>query len=260
MAVYGVHIIYHLQRVEFGYRRRLKNLDEKLWAIDTEYRVFPNLTSELKAPLALFVTPLDTILQDAARLSDVQREQLILCRRNAVRLLRMVDDAVAVAFLQAEKVAPVYVDIDLVRFVKERLAELQPFMERRKIRFSMPELPSSLDMQGDVLTLNQAVLAMFAYSLDGIKPGGQLRVAVSREKQGAQVLVSDDGVGLRVEELRGLFEPPLASDAEVPRWHGRVSLAAARRRIERLGGSLDAVSVLGEGTSLRMWVRRSPSA
>ena len=259
IAVFGVRIMHRLQRLEFGYRHRLKNIDEKLWAIDTEYRIFPNLTSELKAPLALFVTPLDTILQDAARLSDIQREQLTLCRRNAVRLLRMVDDAVAVAFLQADQVEPVYTGIDLVRFVKARLAELQPFMERQRIRFSMPELPSSLDMQGDVRVLNQAVLAMFAYTFDGIQPNGQLRVAVSREKQGAQVVVSDDGVGLRVEELRGLFDPPLALDAEVPHWHGRISLAAAKRHIERLGGSLDAVSVLGEGTSLRLWVPRTPS-
>ena len=181
---------------------------------------FPTSPPSSKRLWRFFVTPLDTILQDAARLSDVQREQLVLCRRNAVRLLRMVDDAVAVAFLQADAFAPVYVDIDLVRFVKERLAQLQPYLERRKVRFSMPELPSSLEMRGDVLVLNQAVLAMLAYSLDGIQPGSQLRVAVSREKQGAQVMVSDDGVGLRVEELRGLFEPPLAADAEVPRWHG----------------------------------------
>ena len=253
IATFSVREINRLQRVEFGFRRRLQRLDEKLFTIDAVDQIYPNLDRALRAPLILFMTPLETLLQADSKLTEVQRQALDLCRRNALRLVSLMDEQLALSHL---KTAPAVQAFDLVALVRQLLTELEPLAVRQRIRLAMQDLPVSLGVQCDPALVEQAVLAMLAFALDSGK-AGDVRVAVIRRDNGAEVCVTDNGVGLSAVEVAGLFLPPILQDGHgLPLRRNGLSLAVAKERLGRVGGTLSASSEIGEGTALHMWVPR----
>jgi signal transduction histidine kinase len=75
----------------------------------------------------------------------------------------------------------------------------------------------------------------------------------ARREEGDQIVleVSDTGIGIDPTLLPTLFEPFVQVDTSTTRRHGGsgLGLSIARRMAERLGGSLDAASVPGRGST-----------
>lgn len=257
IATFSVGEINRLRRAEFGYRRRLQMLDERLFAMDAVDQVYPSLARDLRAPLSLFMTALESLQQGhGGGTGEAQRQAVDLCRRNAVRLVSLVDEQLAMSHLKTD--GPVR-EIDVVGFARRLLAELAPLAERQRVHMSMQDLPTSLTIGCDPSVLEQATLSMLAFALDS-GAGGDVRMSVIRRDQGAEVQVEDNGVGLTAQEVAALFSPPTLRDGQVLalRRHG-LSLAAAKQRVTAMGGTLTASSEMGHGTVLHLWLPRMPT-
>jgi len=86
-------------------------------------------------------------------------------------------------------------------------------------------------------------------------PHSTVSVDVQAERDGAVCHVRDEGPALSREEQERLFVP--AARAEPSTGYG---LAVAKRFVDQLGGQITCNSVLGQGTTISVWLPRVPSS
>ncbi|MGD0836390.1 MAG: ATP-binding protein [Polyangia bacterium] len=91
------------------------------------------------------------------------------------------------------------------------------------------------------------------------RPGGSLTVTARADAGKIVIEVADSGIGIRPESLPRLFEEffrEKRSETRDIEGNG-LGLAIVKRTVERVGGSVEVESVLGEGTTFRL---RLPAA
>ena len=81
---------------------------------------FSNVSHEFRTPLALMLGPLEEVLPEAReRLSPERHEQLVTVRRNAFRLLKLVNTLLDFSRIEAGRVQAVYEPTDLASVTSE---------------------------------------------------------------------------------------------------------------------------------------------
>lgn len=259
IATFSVAMIHRLRRTEFGYRRRLRILDTGALAADGLDQVFPNITRSMRDPIMLFTNPLETLL--GASLPETQRQHVETARRNAVRLVRLVDEALGRAYLLANNAATVVRRVDVAALLRVWLEELQTLAEQRRVRLALEgDVTQPAWVEGDIDVLEQVLGAMLAHAVNQARSGGTARVRLVRDPGHIVITVQDNGVGRTAGDLRQLFAAPDVNEVVTARneteRRNRVALAAAKHRLQAIHGTLDAESTLGQGTTLKLMLKR----
>jgi len=110
------------------------------------------------------------------------------------------------------------------------------------------------------MRLEQALTEIVSNALDAMPPpaGGRLEVGTriatgtggGAEGAGVVVEITDSGCGIPAEILPNLCEPFFTTRSEGT----GLGLAIAKRYVEEAGGRLEITSVVGRGTTVRIWL------
>ncbi|MBV8818750.1 MAG: GAF domain-containing protein, partial [Acidobacteriaceae bacterium] len=104
---------------------------------------FSNVSHEFRTPLTLMLGPLEEVLPEAReRLSPERQEQLVTVRRNALRLLKLVNTLLDFSRIEAGRVQAVYEPTDLASITSEITSVFRSAMENAGLRFSVECPPS----------------------------------------------------------------------------------------------------------------------
>jgi two-component system NtrC family sensor kinase len=113
------------------------------------------------------------------------------------------------------------------------------------------EVPEDLrPVSGDVVQLQQAVIALGTNALDAMPEGGVLTIRARELENDIQVEICDTGVGIPTENLPKIFEP-FFTTKEIGRGTG-LGLAVCYGILTEHGGSLDVQTMVGAGTTFTM--------
>ena len=105
---------------------------------------FSNVSHEFRTPLTLLLGPIEDALADTAHvLSARQRELLEIVRRNALRLLKLVNILLDFSRLEAGRAQAVYEPTDLAALTSDLASIFRSAIERAGLRFEVdcPPLP-----------------------------------------------------------------------------------------------------------------------
>jgi signal transduction histidine kinase len=106
-----------------------------------------------------------------------------------------------------------------------------------------PEVPR---LQIDRGLLARALVNVIENALHAMRGGGTLRVRTAPWQGGAQIVVSDTGVGMDADALARLFEPYFSTKATGT----GLGLTIAKRNVELNGGTIAVDSERGAGTTV----------
>ena len=220
-------------------------------------RFFTNLTHELRTPLTLALAPLEAILEESDNLTESQQEQLHLARRNALRLLRLVDDLLTLARIEAGGVRFRVAQLDLAELAREMLQQVEPLAARKKISMALRrEGDQPLQITADASQIERVVVNLLANAVKFTDEGGEVRLALVGRDDGVELAVEDTGIGIPAAELTRIFDRFHQVDGSNTRRYGGtgIGLALSREIVELHGGTIVAESRLEEGTTIRLWL------
>jgi signal transduction histidine kinase/DNA-binding NarL/FixJ family response regulator len=217
-----------------------------------------NVSHEFRTPLTLLLGPLEDALSEAG--PDGQRaSHLRTARRNAGRLLRLVDALIDFSRIEAGQAAAQLVCTDVGALTSHIASSFTELCERAGIDFVLDCRPALVDIDPamwETIMLNLLSNAV-KYTIEG-----SITVAVRSDASMSgqcRILVRDTGVGIAAADLQRLGERFFrAGDAGCRSVEGTgIGLALVRGLVELQHGTVEITSQLDRGTTVTIRLPRS---
>lgn len=223
---------------------RLTQLDE------AKSRFFANLSHEFRTPITLILGPIEDLLASTSE-DEEHTETLRLVHRSANRLLRLINQLLDLARLEAGHMRLEAVRIDAASFLRSVTRAFEPLAERRGLDLTFAvsktaEEPAPLYADRD--KLEKIMANLLSNAVKATPAGGRIDVRLRRRGPRATIAVEDTGRGIPPDELSTIFDRfEQHDDASVEPGTG-IGLNLVKEFAELHGGTVEAESTPGEGT------------
>ncbi|MCF3108839.1 substrate-binding domain-containing protein [Niabella sp. CC-SYL272] len=207
-------------------------------ASEQKLNFFTNVSHELKTPLTLILAPADEALRNT-RTPAYLRGQFALIRKNASRLLLLVNQLMDFRKLELNKMTLRVQETDLVLFVNELLGAFGGLAQQRNIDFRLLTKETSLKCWIDPEKMEKVLFNLFSNAFKFTPDSGHVYVTLETDLQGSRALikVADSGAGLSGEEQARLFEFFYQGNVRSQNGSG-VGLALSKELVELHKGSI----------------------
>ena len=207
-----------------------------------------NMSHEIRTPMT-GVLGMAELLR-ATELDERQRGYAEAISRSGDLMLRLVNDSLDLARIEAGKLELDRRAVDPAQVVREVVALEAPLAAKKGLVL-LSDIGGSVPrwVNGDALRIKQVLLNLVSNAIK-FTERGTIRLDLARAADGClEFIVSDSGPGMNADmqaRLFGRFE----QSAEVAPRHGGsgLGLAICHELVELMGGSIDVKSRLGEGT------------
>ena len=243
----------HQQQLESSNAQLADQATKLTELYEARSRLFANLSHEFRTPLTLIISPLKSLLDGRhGVLPASAREQGEMMVRNAQRLLRLINQILDLAKLQARGVTLDRRSIDLVAFTRNATLGFAPLAERRGVGLKFASGLERLNADVDPGQMEKVVLNLLSNALKFTGREGSVEVSVESDASAgiASIVVRDTGVGIERDKLSRVFERFYQADAsETRRYEGTgIGLALVKELVELHGGSVAVESEPGRGS------------
>jgi two-component system, OmpR family, phosphate regulon sensor histidine kinase PhoR len=220
-----------------------------------------NASHELRTPVASIRAHVDSLLRPEREVDEETRQYLAIVSQEAERLGVLVDDVLEVARADAGQVRAVVRAVDAGEVVRAVCEALAPLARRERNLSLVGDCPPGLpQVVADRERLTQVLTNLVRNAVNYTQDGGIISVRAEDKDQHVVVSVSDTGIGIPAAELERIFERFHRVDASRARDSGGsgLGLAIARDLVVAMGGSIDAESTPGIGSTFRITLRKAP--
>ncbi len=206
------------------------------------------VSHELKAPIGAISGYLDLILEGVVADPEKQGGLLEKSRNRAEQLLAFIGDVLNMARSQTQpkQVEPVNLD--------EILCETLDFFQmefEKKQQTVQSEIETDIWLNGNAEELSRICTNLISNAVKYTPPGGRLFVNLARNKQHAELVVRDTGIGIPAADLEKLFSQFFrASNAVQQKQPGTgLGLAITKTLVEKHGGTITVNSKENHGAT-----------
>jgi signal transduction histidine kinase/CheY-like chemotaxis protein/AraC-like DNA-binding protein len=208
-----------------------------------------NLSHEFRTPISLIVGPTEKLLGQEN--SDAKRRQLTLVKRNARRLLNLVNHLLDFRKLEANELKLYLTEGDLVSFVKDIVDSFMDISESKNIRFSFFSSLDHLYMSFDKDKLERILFNLLSNAFKFTDKNGEVVLKIERGlDSNVKITVSDTGVGIAPAIREKIFERFFQdnSNTGVLNQGSGIGLSITKEFVRLHGGSIELESVPGKGS------------
>jgi PAS domain S-box-containing protein len=237
-------------------RRRVENdlrtLAARLSEQDRRKSEFiATLAHELRNPLAPLRSGLQIIVRaDEDRSAVTKAGQMM--ERQLAHMVHLINDLLELARITSGKVELKNKRVVLGRIVESAVESSLPNIEGRRHRLSVGTVDESLVIDADTTRIVQVLSNLLNNAAKYTPPEGLIGLTVRRDGNEVEIVVTDNGIGIRAESLSAVFDMFSQVGHGIDRTQGGlgIGLNLARRLIDLHGGTLMASSPgIGQGSS-----------
>ena len=204
-------------------------------------------------------TPLNGIIGFAEFLSDgkpgslnaKQKEYLGDILQSGRHLLHLINDMLDLVKIRAGKVDLRCETFPLRETIEEVSSGMQPIAERRNIALTVEVAPGLARVSLDRQRLRQILYNLISNAVKFTGDGGHVHVtAAPLTEDRFQLVVADDGIGIKAEDLGRLFMEFEQLETGIGRRFGGtgLGLALTRTLVDLHGGTIAVESEVGKGS------------
>ena len=212
---------------------------------------FSNVSHEFRTPLALMLGPLEDALASPAR--TLGGDALDMTRRNALRLLKLVNSLLDFARMESGRVDASFQATDLAQLTVDLASQFQAVMEKGGLRLIVDAPPLAAPAFVDRDMWEKIVLNLLSNAFKHTFEG-EVWIALATVADEIQLTVRDTGTGIPDDELPRIFERFHRVRGARTRSHEGtgIGLALVKDLVGLHRGRIEAESRLGMGTLFRV--------
>ncbi len=219
------------------------------------------VSHELRTPLNVIMGYQDLLSAEVAgALGERQHEYLTRAKLAAQQLIRLIDQVLNLARIEAGKEEIHIEDAELSKLTNEVAELMEPLAAKKQLCFRILVPDGRTHIRTDLVKLRQILLNLLSNAIKFTEEG-EVELRASEAEGQIIFTVSDTGPGIPAHDLERIFDVfTQAATAPTVRLGGTgLGLSVSRALAEVLGGSLTVESAVSEGSAftLRVPARRN---
>jgi len=240
--------------------QEIQNMNEQLEAQNEELEkasraksdFLARMSHELRTPLNVVMGFAELMLdQVPGKINDEQRQCLDDILTSGRHLLWLINEVLDLTKVEAGKVELRLKDIALSEVVGSVTSAMTAVLSQRKQSLDV-KLDDGLPLvQADEARLKQVFFNLLSNASKFTPDRGKLKIEASRKDGWCQVSVSDNGIGIKEEDLKQIFEPFYQVDDSMTRERRGtgLGLTLVKEIVEMHDGRILVESEYGKGSS-----------
>jgi len=238
-------------------RDKLIEVSKKLEdATKAKLRFFTNISHEFRTPLTLIIGPLEDLIQSSG-LPEEYRKQFNLMHRNALRMLRMINQLMDFRKLENEKMKLQAGNYDIVGFLKEIYESFAEHAAKKKVDFQFHSKEEKIMLWFDWDKMDKVIFNLLSNAFKFTGNDGQISIIVKKERPVVKILadeevlieIKDTGRGIAKEHLSHIFDRFYQAEQTHDFGGTGLGLALSKGFIKLHHGKIKAESEPRKGTS-----------
>ena len=201
---------------------------------------------ELRTPLSVILTHVQNGLT-SDHLTDDQKEAFEACQRAAQRMRRLTESLLTLSRTDTPATPENRQLCDLGKIVRDAATLLRPLADEHRV--TVLAETQACPCKADPGQLEQVAVNLIGNAIFHNHPGGHVKVTSSSGKDDLTLTVSDTGPGIPPEHLPHIFERFYRVDPARSGGRSGLGLSITRAIVEAHGGSIQATSTPGEGST-----------
>lgn len=226
-------------------------------------RFFANVSHEFRTPLTMIIGPLENAL--GGRYGKVEgrvRGQMDIMLRNALRLMRLINQLLDLSKLEAGKMQLRAGSRNIVGFLQDVMLTIAPFAEKKGLELNVTSEEERIEVYYEPDKLEKVFYNLLSNAAKFTPTGGKLSIDVSSQPasegfpDGAVLVkVSDTGRGIPADALPTIFDRFQQVDGSNTRQHEGtgIGLSLVKEMVTLHGGSVEVESEVGKGTTFNIY-------
>ncbi|MFX1320723.1 MAG: PAS domain S-box protein [Promethearchaeota archaeon] len=203
---------------------KLKELDQ------IRKDLISRVSHELKTPLVSVIGGSELLLNNyKEKMKDEELELLEIIQKGGKRLKHLIENLLDITRIEYNKFNLEKKEDDLSEIIKDISNEMKYLLKERNIILNI-EQPESLRLYIDRIRIEQVITNLLLNAIKNTPAMGNITLKLQKNKDWAEILVSDTGVGLTKEEMNIIF--------------------TRFGKIERYGQGLEYIDIQGSGLGL----------
>ena len=213
-----------------------------------------NVSHELRTPLTIIGGFAET-LQDRNVPAQMRAEFAKTIFANAQRMQRIVDELLDLSRIETGHWKPRPEAIRIADLAAEAFGRVAASAKEKGVTLDTAVDAGAQTIYADRTALEQILLNLVENAIRHTGEGGRITIRTLREGDGVSLSVVDTGTGIPPEHLPRIFERFYRADSGRSREAGGtgLGLAIVRHLVQAHGGSVRAESVVGVGTTIRIF-------
>ena len=225
-----------------------------------------NMSHEIRTPMTAILGYTDLLLltEGIDKVPGDWRYSLDAIKRNGEHLLGVINGILDLSKVESGKMEVEPIRCSPVELVTEVVALMRVRAEAKQLRLAtelVGPLPETI--RTDPLRLRQVLINLVGNAIK-FTDQGEVRISVRlTHDTGTPRLrfdVTDTGIGMKEEQMQRIFQPFGQADSSTTRKFGGtgLGLCISKRLAEALGGTIEASSVYGQGSTFRITIDPGP--
>ncbi len=219
-------------------------------AFERERRFTADASHELKTPLAVLRGDIEVALR-RERSPDEYKRVLQSNLEEIARLTKLTEDLLTLARSDANESVLELEDVELDRLASEARAYIAPLADSAGVSLTYQAPDTAIVVEGDQKRLKQLLVNLLDNAIKYTPDGGSANLSLGSENSTAVIEVKDTGRGIPAAAVPHIFERFYRQtdprDTKVTGFG--LGLAISKWIVDAHGGSIEARSIEGEGTS-----------
>jgi signal transduction histidine kinase/ligand-binding sensor domain-containing protein/DNA-binding response OmpR family regulator len=198
-----------------------------------------NLSHEFRTPISLILAPVENLLGQ----EQPHQPQISAIRRNAKRLLNLVDQLLDFKNLEEQELKADLRRSDIVPFIRDACDSFSDLSQRKRIRFTFDSAIAHLLIDFDSDKMERILFNLLSNAFKFTPEGGEvvLQLSCGNDESGQNWLyikVSDTGIGISPENHEKIFDRFFQDDADasVLNQGSGIGLSIVREFVQMHGG------------------------
>ena len=215
-------------------------------AFETERQFTFDASHELRTPVSVIAAQCEYTLE-RTRSNEEYEEALQTIQRQGRKMSRLINDMLDITRLEIRADSYIQEAVDLTQLVTSVCADMA-LIQERGITLGW-EVQENIIYKGNPVLLTRLLTNLVSNAYRYGKEHGHIQVTLRRKEKEIELAVSDDGIGIAIEEQQKIFRRFYQADQSRSNSGTGLGLSMVYEIAQIHGGEIDVESTLGQGST-----------